>query len=125
MILCCAHCQKNERKETKMAIHFTFVCEPFVFVLAGNVHSWRKIQFQASRSCHHVYILGETVIDRVTHLGSTPVPRTIILNTILAVSKLQGTSCKVRNLLSWRFVYFAVNRGKGVLCEPFAWNLNV
>ena len=49
-------------------------------------------------------LLVEIVIDRVTHLGTTPVPRTIILNTILAVSKLQGFLCKVRNPLSWRFV---------------------
>lgn len=70
-------------------------------------------------------LLVEIVIDRVTHLGTTPVPRTIILNTILAVSKLQGFLCKVRNPLSWRFVYFAVRKDKGLLCEPLAWNLNV
>lgn len=70
-------------------------------------------------------LLVEIVIDSVTHLGTTPVPRTIILNTILAVTKLQEFPCKVRNPLSWRFVYFAVSKGKGLLCEPFAWNLNI
>lgn len=70
-------------------------------------------------------LLVVTVPDRVTHLGSTAVPRTIILNAILAVSKLHGFPCKVRNPVSWRFVYLAVRKGKGLLCEPFAWNLKV
>lgn len=70
-------------------------------------------------------LLVEIVTDRVTHLGSTPVPRTIFRNTILALSKLQGFPCKVRNPRSWRFVYFAVSKGKGLLCESFARNFNV
>lgn len=70
-------------------------------------------------------LVFEIVTERVTHLGTTPVPRTIILNSILALSRLQGFPCKVRDPLSWTFVYFAVRKGKGLLCEPFAWNLNV
>lgn len=70
-------------------------------------------------------VLVETVTDRGTHLGTTAFPRTITLNTILAVSKLHGFPCKVRNPVCWRFVYLAVRKGKGLLCEPCAWNLKV
>lgn len=112
--------QKNKNKNTKISTYFSFATEPFLLFWLGGRYSLR---------CHILAtisaLLVEIVTDRLTHLGTTAVPRTIILNTILALSKLHGFPCKVRNPFSWRFVYLAVSKGKGLLCEPFAWNLKV
>ena len=116
---------QEKKKKAKISTHFSFVHEPSAFVLAWNAHSWDRYSLMCPILATLSTSLVETVTDRVTHLGATPASRTIILNTIPAVSKLQGFLCKVRNPLSWRFVYFAVRKGKGLLCETLAWNLNV
>lgn len=70
---------------------FSFARETFVLVFGRQGHG-----------CHSSpsSFYFEIAIDKVTHMGNTQVPRTVILNTIPAISKLQGTSGKVRNPLS-------------------------
>lgn len=116
----------DEKKKRSQDQHTFLLCLSTIYFCFGLKCSL-TLRYRYSLTCHILAtipaLLGKIVTDRVTHLWTTPVPRTIILNTILALSKLQGFPCKVRNPFSWRFVYLAVSKGKGLLCEPFAWNL--
>lgn len=125
MILCFYVCWPKDKgeKKAKISTHFSFACEPLFWL--GMPTLGDRYSLVSHILATISMLVFEIVTERVTHLGTTPVPRTIILNSILALSRLQGFPCKVRDPLSWTFVYFAVRKGKGLLCEPFAWNLNV
>lgn len=122
-LLLCLLTKGQGGKKAKISTHFSFACEPLFWL--GMPTLGDRYSLVSHILATISMLVFEIVTERVTHLGTTPVPRTIILNSILALSRLQGFPCKVRDPLSWTFVYFAVRKGKGLLCEPFAWNLNV